>query len=112
VTVKEIASSVGVPRASLGRVFAKLAEAGLVKEHGGERYSLAFTPDQISLRMIFEAVEGPESLKISLGTGPREGTRSRRRTIHPAWQEVEKLLADALEEYTLECFCLDAQYYL
>ncbi len=109
---KDIAASAGVPRPTLAKVFSKLAEAGVVKDHGGRRYSLAYPSDQISLRMILEAVEGPESLKISLGSRTREGARSRRRGPHPAWQEVEKLLADSLEEYTLECFCLDAQYYL
>jgi Rrf2 family protein len=110
--LKDVAASSGVPRATLARVFGKLAEAGVIKDAGSSRYSLAYPADQISLRMILEAVEGPESLKITLGTRAKDGSRGRRRSAHPAWQEVEKLLADSLEEYTLECFCLDAQYYL
>jgi Rrf2 family protein len=110
--LKDVAAGALVPRPTLARVFAKLAEAGVIKDHGNLRYSLAYPADQISLRVILEAVEGPESLKITLGTRARDGGRGRRRIAHPAWQEIEKLLADSLEEYTLECFCLDAQYYL
>ncbi len=113
VPADEIARYQGVEPATLNRVFRRLVEGGLVKQHRATRrcYLLASSPDKITLRMILEVVEGPSALDIGL-VGKGERARSRRFESHPAWQEVEKRIVEILEQYSLESLTLDAQFHL
>jgi len=61
VTTASIAAAYGVSEAHLSKVFQRLSKAGLVKSvrgpHGGFRLSRA--PGRITLREIYEALDGP-----------------------------------------------------
>jgi len=61
VTVSDVAKLLGVSENSLQKVFQRLAHAGLAKAvrgpHGG--YTLSRPGHSISLRKVYEAVEGP-----------------------------------------------------
>ncbi|MBI1851233.1 MAG: Rrf2 family transcriptional regulator [Planctomycetes bacterium] len=109
----EIARVQGIEPAALSRVFRRLVEAGLVKQHKGAKraYTLGVAPDKITLRMILEAVEGPIDLEIR-PTAKSERSSSKNFEIHPAWQEVDKRILEILEQYTLESLTLDAQFHL
>jgi Rrf2 family protein len=61
VTTASIAASYGVSEAHLSKVFQRLSKAGLVKSvrgpHGG--FKLSRVPGKITLREIYEALDGP-----------------------------------------------------
>jgi Rrf2 family protein len=110
---EEIARAQGVEPSTLSRVFRRLIEAGLVRQHRGPKrsYALAMSPDKITLRMIIEAAAGPSELDIR-PAGKSERSSSKRFEIHPAWQEVDKRILEILEQYSLESLTLDAQFHL
>ena len=60
--LQEIAEARGLPPGFLARIFQKLKHHNLVSSHRGavRGYSLARPPSKISLREIFEAIEGSE----------------------------------------------------
>ncbi len=111
-TLREICTSEGVSRPFLSRIFGSLSAAGLVMSHGGGRYTLTFPADQITLRMILEAIEGPEGMRDTVLRSLQNSGSSRRPALHPAWRQVQKRMVELLDAYTLECFALDAQFYL
>jgi Rrf2 family protein len=61
VTTAAIAAKYGVSEAHLSKVFQRLSKAGLVASVRGPRggYRLARAPGKISLRDIYEALDGP-----------------------------------------------------
>jgi len=75
VTTAHIAESYGVSEAHLSKVFQRLAKAGLVKSvrgpHGGFRLQKA--PSEITLRDIYEALDGPMKEHTCLFDEPRCG---------------------------------------
>ena len=75
VTTASIAAAYGVSEAHLSKVFQRLGKAGLVKSvrgpHGGFR--LARAPGKITLREIYEALDGPLGRNHCLLGKPRCG---------------------------------------
>jgi Rrf2 family protein len=75
VTTASIAAAYGVSEAHLSKVFQRLSKAGLVKSvrgpHGGFRLSRA--PGRITLREIYEALDGPLGRSHCLLNKPRCG---------------------------------------
>jgi Rrf2 family protein len=61
VTTSEVAESYGASEAHLSKVFQRLAKAGLVRSVRGPRggFSLQRAPGKITLREIYEALDGP-----------------------------------------------------
>lgn len=113
VSIREICAAESVSRPYLTRIFDSLKEAGFVFAHGGGRYCLCCSPDEITLRMILEAIESPEKVQEAvLVPSRRSSSSSNRSSLHPAWREVQKRMVEVLDSYTLESFALDAQYYL
>ena len=62
VPLAEIAAARRLPRTFLAKTFQKLARHGLLVAHRGpgRGYALARRPDEISLREVLEAIEGPD----------------------------------------------------
>lgn len=62
VPLAEVAAARGLPQTFLAKTFQKLARHGLLIAHRGpgRGYVLALRPDQMSLRDVFEAIEGPD----------------------------------------------------
>jgi Rrf2 family protein len=110
VSLAEIASREGLPRPYLSRVLQSLSDSGLVLIHGAGLYSLCYEPSEITLRMIVEAVDGPSGVVQTVGLST--GSSRSKNPPHPAWREVRKRMIEVLDDYTLESFALDAQYYL
>jgi Rrf2 family protein len=77
VTTAHIAEAYGISEAHLSKVFQRLAKAGLVKSvrgpHGGFRLKKA--PEEITLRDIYEALDGPMKAHTCLFDEPRCGRR-------------------------------------
>ncbi|HOR01309.1 MAG TPA: Rrf2 family transcriptional regulator [Anaerolineae bacterium] len=103
VLINEIAEAQGVPESYLAKIFQDMAKAGLVRSHRGARggFSLARLPEEITLRQIIEAIEGPVALNRCLD--PREGCgQSAGCSVHTALAEVQRTLIDALDTVTLQ----------
>lgn len=103
VLVSEVAAAQAVPESYLAKIFQDLAKAGLVRSHRGARggFTLARPPEEITLRQIIEAIEGPVALNRCLD--PREGcTRSEECSVHAALLCAQEALVSALEGVTLQ----------
>jgi Rrf2 family iron-sulfur cluster assembly transcriptional regulator len=102
VLISEIAAAQDVPESYLAKIFQDLAKAGLVRSHRGARggFTLARAPEDVTLRQIIEAIEGPVALNRCLD--PREGCeRSADCAVHAALAAAQEKLITALEGVTL-----------
>ena len=99
---KEIARRQQIPPKYIAQIILDLSRAGLVYTnrgaHGGVR--LAKSADEISLRVIIEAIEGPISLNICL---LREGECEKEDDcpIHEIWVKVQGDMLNTLTGTTL-----------
>jgi len=68
VQVRDIAAAEGLPESYLAKIFQDLAKGGVVHSHRGASggFSLAYPAEQITLRQVIEAVEGPVVLQRCL----------------------------------------------
>ncbi|HPJ25730.1 MAG TPA: Rrf2 family transcriptional regulator [Synergistaceae bacterium] len=68
VSIKEMAEILEVSEAHLAKVFQRLVKSGLVISHRGPGggFDLAFSPEEISLMDIYEALEGPLEMETCL----------------------------------------------
>ncbi len=102
VLISEIAEAEGVPETYLAKIFQDLAKAGLVRSHRGARggFTLARSPNDITLRQIIEAIEGPVALNRCLD--PREGcANSATCPVHTALAKAQQSMLSSLEGVTL-----------
>ena len=102
VLVGEIASAEELSASYLAKIFQDLAKEGLVRSHRGAKggFCLARPPEQITLREIIEAIEGPIALNRCLA--PWEGCeRSETCPVHPVLERAQDQLLAILERTTL-----------
>lgn len=102
VLISEIAAAQAVPESYLAKIFQDLVKAGLVRSHRGARggFTLARAPEDITLRQVIEAIEGPLALNRCLD--PREGCeRSGECVVHRALSEAQDRLVSALDAVKL-----------
>ncbi|MCH8889502.1 MAG: Rrf2 family transcriptional regulator [Myxococcales bacterium] len=108
VQIRVISQRQAIPVRYLEQIFQRLRRAGLVrsKRGPGGGYTLARSSEQISLREIIEALEGPlsESLEMSPPDDPSQ------RAFRPSfvWDAVAERLADVLSEISLDALCKQA----
>ena len=91
-----------VPPAYLAKIVQILARAGLVRTQAGARggVSLAVPADQVTLRRVIEAAEGPIHLNrcvVEPGACPRDGFC----TVHPVWMRIQEIVTRELDAVTL-----------
>jgi Rrf2 family iron-sulfur cluster assembly transcriptional regulator len=102
VLISEIAAAEGLPESYLAKIFQDLAKEGIVRSHRGARggFSLARPPDEITLREVVEAIDGPIAINRCLA--PWEGCdRAETCAMYPVMQEAQRLLLDAFASTTL-----------
>ena len=103
VLVSQIASAEQLPQSYLAKIFQGLAKEGMVRSHRGAKggFSLARPVEQITLRQIVEAVEGPIALLRCLA--PWEGCdRTDTCPIYPVLAKAQGQLVALLEATTLK----------
>jgi len=103
VLVRDIAASEGLPESYLSKIMQELAKDGLVRSHRGAKggFSLARLPEEINLKQIIEAIDGPIALNRCLATSEHceiEETCPIRRVL----AEAQKRMLDVLEGTTLQ----------
>lgn len=106
--VRVIGQRQGIPARYLEQIFQRLRRAGLVlsKRGPGGGYTLARAPEEISLREIIEALEGPLSEGLEMDP-PADSSQG---VFRPSfvWEAVAERLADALSEISLDTLCKQA----
>src|SRR5512142_729842 len=92
-----IAKQQDVPPRFLAKIFQALAKAGVVKSHRGAKggFSLARPANEITIRDVIEAVEGPVLLNVCL-TGPGECNRDEICPMHAVWSEAQEKMMTVL----------------
>jgi Rrf2 family transcriptional regulator, iron-sulfur cluster assembly transcription factor len=102
VQIADIAGRQGVSPGFLAKIFQELSRAGLVESHrgAGGGVSLGLPADQVTLRMIIEAVEGPIALNNCLLQ--EDGCpKAKECGLAVTWREAQGALTGVLERTTL-----------
>lgn len=91
-----------VPAAYLAKIVQTLARAGLVRTRSGVRggVSLAVPAEQVTLRRVIEAVEGPIQLNRCV-VAPGACPRDRFCSVHPVWLRLQALVTRELDAVTI-----------
>ena len=103
--IGDIAKAEKLSSSFLAKIFQGLAKTGLVESHRGAAggVSLGRPADEISLRDIIEAVEGPVALnRCLLEDDPCE--KAANCPLAPVWREAQARLLGVLEDATLDKF--------
>jgi Rrf2 family protein len=100
VQTKEIAKQQGIPEKYLPTIVRTLARAGLLKtmrgNHGGIR--LSRPPEEISLRDVVEAIDGPFMLNRSMiQPGENSSDGDSLNVLHDVWDRISGNVRDELE---------------
>lgn len=108
--IKDIARRQHIPEAYLQKVLWVLARAGLVQTMRGPRGGVRLThpPQEINLRQVVEAVQGPIVFTRCLlwaGECPLLGVCP----THTVWQSVQETLIRSLESTTFDILARGAQ---
>ena len=103
VQLADIASAQRIPSTFLSKIFQKLARYGLLRSHRGSLrgYSLGRTANEISLREILEATEGPDLFsRCAFGHHACGGDKNPC-VLHGVWRKTAGLLQVELETFSL-----------
>lgn len=104
---RQIHERQSVPRAHLAKIIQALGRANLVRTFrgAGGGVALALRPEEINLRRVIEAVEGPIHLNRCLlqpGACPRDYFC----TAHPVWRRIQQVLMQELEAVTIAALAI------
>lgn len=101
VQTKEIAACEDIPRKYLPSIIRILARAGLIRTLRGNQggVTLARPPEEVNLRDVIEAVEGPIAL-VSCIAGPNQCEREGNCTLAPVYEDLQMMMVGQLESTT------------
>jgi Rrf2 family protein len=100
--VRDVAAAQDVPESYMAKIFQDLSRSGLMISHRGAKggFSLGRTPEQISLRELIEALEGPIALLPCLDPH-RRCERSEDCTLRQTMAATQSLLLEQLDHTSL-----------
>ncbi len=100
--LRQIAQAGRLPAGFLARTLQKLRRHNLVSSHRGavRGYALARPADDVRLREIFEAIEGPTVFRRCIFS-PRHAGDPLPCRLHDEWAEISAALRAVMEETTL-----------
>ncbi|MBI4806330.1 MAG: Rrf2 family transcriptional regulator [Desulfovibrio sp.] len=103
VSRREVAQTMDIPMAFLGKIAQGLAKSGVLVvrqgAHGG--YELALPPSQISLLMVVEAIDG-EILVNECLSRPQDCGRSSFCAVHKVWEKARDQFRETLNSASFE----------
>ncbi len=101
--VSEISREQNIPGTFLAKIFQRLTKVGVLRSIRGAKggFTLGKPPDEITLREIIEALEGPIALNRCL-LKKGECGEEKNCPLHPFWEEVQQRFLDILENTTME----------
>ena len=98
-----LATRLGLPAATVGKILKILAREGLVVStrgaHGG--YRLAEPPARISVAQVIRAMDGPIGM-TECSSIPGLCSQEKRCTVRANWVRVNEIVLDVLQGITLE----------
>jgi FeS assembly SUF system regulator len=99
---RELAERTGLPAPMVSRVLKALARKGLLVSHRGSKggYRLTRSPDQIAVREIIAALEGPIAL-TECAVHPGACRQERNCDLREPWQRINQRVSNALADITL-----------
>ncbi len=105
VQVREISESQGIPEEYLEQLMLALKRAGLVRSQRGVRggYVLARSANQITVREILEALEGPILDFEPMEPNLRE--RVKNSGVSFVWEQLAEAMENVLQNITLAQVC-------
>lgn len=101
--LREIAEAGNLPSSFLAKIFQKLARHKLVSSHRGavRGYALAKPAREISLREVFEALEGPDLFSRCVFWPGQCGDENPCQ-LHEQWGKIRPQFQAMMEKVTLE----------
>jgi Rrf2 family protein len=101
-SLHDIGRAQDIPESFLAKILQSLVHAGLAVSHRGAHggFALARPADEISMRDVVEAVDGPISLNTCV-LWPEDCRRSGDCEVHKAWVRTQEQLMGVLDEVTL-----------
>lgn len=105
VEAKRISEETGVPQRFCLKILRKLLGDGIVCSYKGAKggYCLARSPEEITLRMVIESVEGPYMLS-RCQDGAYSCTRAHCR-LHQVYQQISDQVRKELDSHTFASLC-------
>jgi len=100
--VKEVAEAMDLPEAYLAKIFHQLSRHRIVRSYRGRSrgFQLARAADEISVREVVEALEGPDLFERCIfWDGPCAETDAC--PLHESWAAVRPQLRDRLDRMSL-----------
>jgi Rrf2 family protein len=99
---KQVAARQEIPEAFLNKIIQLLSKAGLVQTSRGAQggVKLAKPSEEITLRQVIEAVEGPIALNRCL-TGTEPCPREKSCLVHNSLAHVQDVLVNELDKITI-----------
>ena len=101
-SLRDVGADRDIPESFLAKIFQSLVHAGLVASqrgaHGG--FSLARPADEITVREVVEAIDGPIALNGCV-LWPEDCRRSGECRMHEVWVHAQERMMDVLGEVTL-----------
>jgi Rrf2 family protein len=101
--ISEVSEAQKIPETFLAKIFQRLSKAGLlrsVRGSGGGFY-LAKPPEQITMKEVIEALEGPIAInRCVAGKGACESEEEC--PLHEAWKRAQQSLMEVLGKTTME----------
>lgn len=97
-----------IPESFLRKIFGTLAKSGLLRSHRGPQggFSLLRPPEQISLRQIVEAVEGPIAFTECI-LGPNICSRQGRCPIEVHCQDIHRRMVEIMDQTSMADIATD-----
>jgi Rrf2 family transcriptional regulator, iron-sulfur cluster assembly transcription factor len=101
-SLRDIGQAQDIPESFLAKILQSLVHAGLAVSQRGARggFALARPAEQITMRDVIEAVDGPISVNLC-ALDPEDCKRSGSCEVHKAWLRAQEQLMDVLGGVTL-----------
>jgi Rrf2 family iron-sulfur cluster assembly transcriptional regulator len=102
VRLSEISENEEIPEKFLAKIFQSYTRSGLVRSHRGARggFSMAKSPDKISVKEILESVQGPIYLTRCL-SGDESCKRKDSCPLRKVWIKAQDYVTNLLDKKTL-----------
>lgn len=104
-SLRDICAAQEIPESFLAKIMQATGRDGLTASRRGARggFALARPPEEITMREIVEAVDGPIALNACANTDI-DCRRSAVCPLHPVWLEAQTKLMGVLDGVTLRAF--------
>lgn len=109
-STKTIRETMMVPKAFLERIVAELSKADLIRTFPGPNGGIQLfqTPERITIRQIWEAIEGPLLISDCLQT-PEGCPLHENCPMRSCWGKLQKTMLDELESVKLSDLSLEVR---